>query len=243
MKIKVNKSLILSFVAAGGVIATGIFIGFETPKAIRLLEEEEKKKGEKLTKVETVATASKAYFPAIALGTGTICCIFGIHIFNAKQQASIVAAYTLVNKNFKQYRDALIRLHGEEADKEVRDEVILQNCNYHHIGCDVPDEKIVWYDEISGESIEAYEKEIIDAEYHFNRNFVMRGYASLNEFYEFLGIPQTEYGDSVGWTCSDGYCWVDFEHRIVSNGDDGGTYVYAITPIFEPSADYMSEWS
>ena len=169
-------------------------------------------------------TAAKVYWPAIALGTGTICCIFGIHVFNAKQQTS------------------LINLYGEETDKKVRDEVILQSCNYHHVGCDEPDEKATWVEEISGESIEAYEKEIIDAEYHFNRNFTMRGYASLNEFYEFLGLPQTEYGDSVGWTTTDGIYWVDFEHRIVNNGDDGGSYVYSIWPVFAPSADYAEEW-
>lgn len=240
---KINKSLILSVIAGTGVIATCVFVGIETPKAIQLLEKEKKKKGTKLTKTETVITASKAYWPAIALGTGTIFCIFGIHVFNVKQQTSLVAAYTLVNKNFAKYREALINLYGEEADKKVRDEVILQNCNYHHIGCDVPDEKATWVEEISGESLEAYEKEIIDAEYHFNRNFTMRGYASLNEFYEFLGLPQTEYGDSVGWTSTDGIAWVDFEHRIVNNGDDGGGCVFSIWPKFEPSLDYLEEWT
>jgi hypothetical protein len=240
---KINKSLIMSCIAAGGVIITSVFIACETPKAIQLLEEEEKKKGEPLTKKETVFTVAKVYWPAVAVGTGTICCIFGIHVFNAKQQTSLIAAYTLVNKNFAKYRESLVNLYGEEADKKVRDEVILQNCNYHHIGCDVPDEKATWVEEISGESIDAYEKEIIDAEYHFNRNFTMRGYASLNELYEFLGMPQTEYGKSVGWTTSDGIFWVDFEHRIVNNGDDGGPCVYSIWPIFEPSADYLEEWT
>lgn len=240
---KISKSLIITFVAAGGVVATCIFVGIETPKALRALEEEEKKKGEPLTKKETVAVAAKEYLPAITMGVGTIGCIFGIRVLDRKQQASMIAAYGLLSKNFKQYRDAAIRVYGEEGEKKIRDEVILQNTNYHHIGCDEPDEKAVWVDEISGETVEAFEKEIIDAEYHFNRNFVMRGYASLNEFYDFLGLPQTEYGDSVGWSCTDGYCWVDFEHHIVSNGDDGGCYVYSVVPIFEPSADYMREWT
>ena len=81
----------------------------------------------------------------------------------------------------------------------------------------------------------------MDAEYHLNRNFVQRGYASLNEFYEFLGLPQTKYGDEVGWTCTDGYCWIDFEHRLISR-DDGGTEVYAIDMLFPPDAHYLDEW-
>lgn len=239
---KINKSLIMTFIAAGGVVATCVFVGLETPKALQAIEDEKEKKGEDLTKKETVITAAKEYLPAIALGTSTIGCIFGIHMFNTKQQASMIAAYGLLAKNFRQYRDAAIQVYGEEGEKKIHDEVVLQNCNYHQIRSDKPDEKSIWYDEISGESIEAYEKEIIDAEYHFNRNFTLRGYASLNELYEFLGMPQTEFGDTVGWSSADGYFWVDFEHQIANNGDDGGARIYSITPIFEPSADYMREW-
>ena len=86
-----------------------------------------------------------------------------------------------------------------------------------------------------------YEREIIDAEYHLNRNFVLRGYAPLNEFYEFLGLPKTEYGEMVGWTISDGYYWIDFEHRLISR-DDGGADMYAIDMIFPPEPDFMRDW-
>ena len=74
-----------------------------------------------------------------------------------------------------------------------------------------------------------------------NRNFVMRGYASLNEFYEFLGLPQTDYGESVGWSIDDGYCWIDFEHRLISR-DDGGTDIYSIDIVFPPHSEYMIGW-
>lgn len=48
----------------------------------------------------------------------------------------------------------------------------------------------------------------MDAEYHLNRKFVLRGYASLNEFYMFLGLPQTNLGEVLGWTCTYGYSWI-----------------------------------
>ena len=84
-----------------------------------------------------------------------------------------------------------------------------------------------------------YEREVIDAEYHFNRNFTMRGYAFLNEFYEFLGLPMTEYGRIAGWSMSSGIMWVDFEHRLIDN-DDGGTACYSIDMVFPP--EVLEEW-
>ena len=106
---------------------------------------------------------------------------------------------------------------------------------------DAPDDKVVFYEELSGESIVCYEREIMDAEYHLNRNFALRGYAALNEFYEFLGLPKTDYGDAVGWSMSYGYSWIDFEHRLI-NRDDGGTPIYSIDMIFPPDDDYLRDW-
>ena len=84
-----------------------------------------------------------------------------------------------------------------------------------------------------------YEREIIDAEYHFNRNFTMRGYAFLNELYEFLGMPKTEYGGIAGWSLCSGIMWVDFEHRLIDN-DDGGPACYSIDMVFSP--EILEEW-
>ena len=111
-------------------------------------------------------------------------------------------------------------------------------CNFHPLGVVEPDRKVIFYEEVSGESIARYEREVMDAEYHLNRNFVLRGVASLNEFYAFLGLPETRYGDEVGWTVADGYSWIDFEHRLVSR-DDGGDDVCVIDMLFPPHAGYL----
>lgn len=150
-----------------------------------------------------------------------------------------MSAYALLRNYHKEYRDKLIELHGEEADAEIRNAMIREHCNFHPLDSDVPDGKVIFYDEISGESIMRYEREVIDAEYHFNRNFTMRGYAFLNEFYEFLGLPMTEYGRIAGWSMSSGIMWVDFEHRLIDN-DDGGTACYSIDMVFPP--EVLEEW-
>lgn len=236
-----NTPTILTCIGAVGMIATTVLAVQATPKAIKLLEEAEKEKGEELTKTEMVIVAGPAYIPSVVIGLSSIACVFGANVLNKKQSASLTSAYVLLENSYKEYREKLIELYGKEADREIRDAIIRDHNDYHVIDSDIPEDKLIWIDEISGNSIIRYEREIIDAEYHLNRNFTMRGYACLNELYEFLGMPQTEYGDEVGWSMCDGYSWIDFEHHLVSR-DDGGRPVYAIGMIFGPSADYLEGW-
>ena len=87
------------------------------------------------------------------------------------------------------------------------------------------------------------EKEVMDAEYHINRNFALRGETNLNEFYEFLGLDPTDAGCEIGWDIySDEYAfeklWIDFEHHLVVTED--GTEYYRIE-IVPPSAVVLVE--
>ena len=82
-----------------------------------------------------------------------------------------------------------------------------------------------------------YEREVMAAEYHLNRNFIIAGGVTLNMLYDFLGLPQTKEGEELGWSLCDGYCWIDFEHTLLSK-DDGGMPVYSIDAVFSPHDEY-----
>lgn len=233
--------LILTILGSAGVVATVVSAVRATPKALKSIDKATYEKGEDLTVIEKVQAAAPAYVSTALLGASTIACIFGANALSTRTQASIASAYALIDNYHKEYRKTLIDLHGEEIDKEVRNAMAHEHCNFHVIDYDEPDGKVLFYDEISGETILRYERDVISAEYHFNRNFVMRGAAPLNELYEFLGIPQTEYGDTVGWTMASGIMWVDFEHRLLER-DDGGIPVYAIDMVFAPDSDYLDEY-
>ena len=78
---------------------------------------------------------------------------------------------------------------------------------------------------------------MILAEYQFNRNFVLCGSASLNEFYEFLGIPKISGGELLGWSIDIsesfyGYSWIDFDHTFSVTED--GLECYIISLRFPP---------
>lgn len=236
-----NSSTILTIIGTIGVVATAVMAVRATPKASRDLDRATYEKGEELSKLEIVRVAGPTYIPTVVMGTATIACIFGANVLNKRKQASMMSAYALMDRSFKEYRSKLIELKGEDVDKEVRDAVVREHCDYHVINLDVPDKKVKFYEEYSGRFIECYERDLIDAEYHLNRNFVLNGYASLNDFYEFVGLSPTDDGEKLGWTAVDGYCWIDFAHHAVKR-KDGSVKHYAIIAIFPPEEDFMEGW-
>lgn len=242
--IKSHKSLFLTLAASTGVVLTGIFAGTGTIKANKIIKSEEKKAeigNVELTKIDIFLLTWKCYIPAVASGVGSIACIFGLNVLNKKQQEQLISAYALLNNTYHEYRKQVIERYGEDVDDEIRENIgygaINEYANICRIDCSYPDEKAIFYDPISGNSVIKYEREVMAAEYHLNRNFIILGCVDLNMLYEFLGLPQTEEGKELGWSLCDGYCWIDFEHPLISK-DDGGMPVYSIDAVFSPHDEY-----
>lgn len=236
-----NSSTILTVIGAIGVVATAVMAVKATPKALQLIEEATDEKGEELTKLEVVKNAGPAYIPTIVMGASTIGCIFGANVLNKKHQAAIASAYALADNAYKEYRKKVTELYGEETDRKIRDAIILDHRKDIEVytpgygPIDTSGETRLFYDETSQRYFESTMEAVINAEYHFNRNYAMRGFAYLNEFYEFLGLEETEAGNALGWECMrllEDYeaSWVDFAHRRVPLEDGLECYVIE-TPI------------
>lgn len=230
--VKRHGSTILTVMGGVGVIATTVTAVKATPKAVRLLEEAKEEKGEELTKIEKVKTVGSIYIPTIVMGVGTITCIFGANVLNKRTQAALISAYALVDNSYKEYKQKLKELYGEEAHEEIVNAIAVEKAREVGITannlctktCLTDDEScgepVLFYDEWSSRYFESTIEQVITAEYHLNRNFVLRGFVTLNEFYSFLGLEETDYGNTVGWSVEDEFYWVDFHHNKVVL-DDG----------------------
>lgn len=247
---KLHGSTILTIAGGVGVIATTITAVKATPKALKQIEKVKEENGVELTNYELAKAAAPAYIPTIIMGVSTLICIFGANVLNKRHQAAIVSAYTLVDTSFKEYKKKLKELYGEEAHEKIVDAIAIEKAedmyvrNSYMCGtCDLTSDKscsdtVTFYDEHSGRFFESTIEQVIQAEYHLNRNYILRGYSYLNEFYEFLGIEETDYGSVLGWTpTDDGEYWIEFNHRK-SIGEDGMEY-YVIEMPFEPSYDFL----
>ena len=229
--LKKNSATILTVAAAAGVITTSVLSAKAAIKASRVLAHKEEEKGEKLTFEETISTVWTIYIPPVVAGMSTIACVFGANILNKRQQASLASAYALIDNSYKEYKAKLKELYGEEAHNNIVDAIAAEKCDEVHISAggltsaytqeiESDAEPRLFYDEYSGRYFETTIEKVLLAEYHLNRNYILRGFAKLNEFYEFLGLEPTDYGENVGWDICGGIYWIDFNHRKAFIGDD-----------------------
>ena len=186
--------------------------------------EEDKKKDLTILYAQTGVKLAKLYLPSIALGALSIASIIsGYKILN-KRNVALAAAYTVVDKGFKNYRKNVVERFGEEVDRELRHNIKAKQIEEKYIdkdGNEKTRKKKVYEiseDKKPGEGISEYAKffdewntdeHSKDPEYNLmflrkqqdyaNEVLKHQGYLFLNEVYDMLGIPRTQAGQVVGW--------------------------------------------
>ena len=239
-RIKHATPTILTVTAALGCIASVVSAINDTPKALQLIEDAEKERGEPLDKIEKVKVGIPAFLPTILITAGTVSAIFGANVCNKRQQAALVSAYSMLDASFKKYRKTANECFGEDSDKLISENVAFNEFQEHKFPKPMKPDTYIFYDEYSNRFFERTMLEVQNAAYHLNRNFAIRGYAELNEWYEFLGLDPTDFGSTVGWSVAMydfwGYSFIDFSYDEVSEID--GDFI-AIRMPFPPVPEYM----
>lgn len=230
-------SKVITGVACAGVIGTGVTAAFGATKATKILEEH---KDEDLSKKDKFKLAAPCFIPAVAVGGSTIACILGNGRISARTQALLSSAYASVATQYSSYRHAVRQDQGKEKDEEYVKYALAHTPEWHDMQPDVPDEKMLWYEPYSNTYFEAYERDIIDAEYHLLRNYILRGYVSIEEYWYFLGIIKRSEKD-IGWSVDSELYTLDWDHEIVFD-EDKNCNVAVISPMFAPTEDYMDGW-
>ena len=238
-KLRRNAPTILTIIAGVGVVGTAVTAVTATPKALRLLDEATEEKGEDLTVVEKIKVAGPVYIPSVILGVSTIGCIVGANMLNKQKQAALASAYALVDNAFKEYKIKVKEMYGTEADVIVRQE--LAKDQYAEDGVVWDDDIELFYDEYSKRYFESSMKDVVQAEYNLNRQMATCSGAYLNEWYEFLGIPETIEGKELGWSTGvleSHYWanWIEFDHTRVDMED--GMQCTIISFRYEPVIDF-----
>lgn len=236
---KKHSSTILTCAGAVGLVATSVVTAKAAVKAHDILEKAKEEKGSDLTTSETIMATAKVYIPPVLIGASSIACIFGATVLNKRQQASMASAYALVATSYSEYKNKLKEMYGEETHQSIVDAIAAEKAKDVHISSELlstncsleledgESEPRLFYDEYSNRYFEATVEQVMAAEYHLNRNYVLRGYTVLNELYDFLGLEPTEYGSTVGWSVFNGddIQWIDFNHHKTIINDDLECYV------------------
>lgn len=197
---------------------------------------EDMKKDTAIVYTQTAVKFIKLYGPSVLLGAASIACIVGSHNILRKRNVALAAAYTAVNKGFKEYRSRVVERFGEELDKELRYNIKAKEFEETTVdskGKEKTVKKTVSVADPNGYS--EYARIFDNGSYGWSKdaesnliflkqqqnwaNDVLKskGHLFLNEVYDMLNIPRTKAGQVVGWI-------YDEDHPTGDNFVDFGIY-------------------
>lgn len=165
---------------------------------------------------------------------------YGANYLSTRSQASLMSAYALLDSSFRKYRDRTRELYKDEA-VNLEHEIIkseYDNSIVLHNGMEL------FFDFQSRRYFESSFNTVKRAELMLNQKLTTHGYACLNDFYDFLSIPRTEYGYYLGWSTTKSdrvYSYdsilleLEYEKAIM----DDGLECNIVTIKYPPSLEYI----
>lgn len=176
------------------------------------------KKDLSITYAKTGLELAKIYAPAVVLGAISIASILAAHNVLRKRNIALMAAYTAIDNNFKDYRKRVITRFGEKIDKElkcgVRTETVTETIVDENGEEKTVEKTVTIVDDVTTSEYRrvfdagnaGWEK---DADHNLfflrsvqnwaNEVLKDRGHIFLNEIYDQLGYERTKAGQIVGW--------------------------------------------
>ena len=179
---------------------------------------EDSKKDMRIVYARTGLQLMKLYAPAVSLGVLSVASILSSNNIMRKRNVALAAAYTTVDRSFKEYRNRVVDRFGEELDKELK--YNLKNAEVEETVVDEKGKEKTVKKTVSVANPNEYSEYarfyedgcngwMKDAEHNLwylkqQQNYAndllrTRGYLFLNEVYDMLGIPRTRAGQVVGW--------------------------------------------
>ena len=243
---KENGATILTGLGVAGVVSTAVMTAKATPKALDILADKQEYKqehyGEPLTRFEKLLAIIPPYLPAILMGTATTACMLGANQLNKVRQTELLAAYACLDASYKEYRNKVKDIFGEETARRVNFEMEKERFISEKYGD--PAEKKLFYDEFSKRYFEMSIFEMLKATYDANRMYNVLGEMSLNQLYEYFNLAPTELGEGLGWNAAKDFAcgldaWIVLRWEPIETPDN--LEAFGVTFAIDPSNDFI-EW-
>lgn len=258
LKIKKHSPEILLAAGTVGVVVSGVMACKATLKVNEILDEskqqidtihsvaadpnmaekytaEDSKKDLAIVYTQTAVKMIKLYGPSVGLGVVSLGCMIGSNRILSKRNVALAAAYTAVDKSFKEYRGRVIERFGKQLDKELRYNIKakeIEEVSKDENGNEVVKKELVDvieddpnnyspYSIVFDDGNEGWDPDpertkffLIQQQNWANERLKAKGHLFLNEVYDMLGARRTKAGAQVGWVYDEknvvGDNYVDF---------------------------------
>ena len=212
--ITANSPVLLLGTTIAGVVTTGVLAAKAGWTARGRVENEIKDRFEAsngdpmdlpLTWQEIAQLTWQEFTLPVISGAGTIAAAVGTHTIHTKRANAMAALYAVTSNQLDDMTERAEELLGPKKAQKLRDELAQKQVDERPLESDsqilmIGDGTEICYDEWSGRyfmsSIPALENAINE----LNREILNHDDASLNNFYEFVGLPLIRSGENFGWS-------------------------------------------
>ena len=235
---KHRPGILMGVGISGMLVTTGLAV-WGTAKAIPIIEEEKYEKDvDKLTVLDTVKACWKCYIPAAATAVASTACLIGSHTESTRRATALAAAYQISEKALSEYKDAVIETIGEKKERAIREKVSENALKENPVNDDdvviTGRGNTLCHDAVFGSYFRSSREVIERAINSINRQIVSgEMYASLNDFYDELGLEHVDVGDLLGWNLDDGEIAIDFDYKGSHNGEPTLVIRYNVVPKYD----------
>lgn len=210
---------ILMAMGISGFFVAGITAVKQTPKALRLIDQRELDENRRLNKAEIVQTTWKCYAAPVVTSVISTVCIVSSNRISARRHAALAAVYTISETALKEYQEKALEVVGKKKEQEIRDAVakdkVLSNPVSSKEIFSTGKGETLFFEPLSARYFTSDIESIRKAVNELNRQMLTTDvYVSLNDFYEAVGLRETQLGDSLGWNINKGYIDLNFSSQL-----------------------------
>lgn len=236
-----NAPAILTGLGVAGTIATAVLAVHATPKATRDIMDANSEFADPISNWDKVRLTWHYYIPAATVGALTVATIIGAQSINHRRQAVLMSAYALAETSYREYREKTKEVIGETKESQIKDEMAKE----HVMDAPMVNSEVILtglgehlvYESLSGRYFRSDIETIRKAVNDINQECLHHENASLNEFYDKIGLPPTTMGEDFGWR-SDALMDVHYSSHIAQTssnvskaGEPALSIEYLTTPI------------
>jgi len=238
-----NSPTILTALGVAGLVSTVILAIKATPKALEIIEMEEKYRlcemqdpdyAKPIDIVDTIKLTWKCYIPTAAMGLSTIVCMVGANSIHLRRNAALASLFTITETALKEYQAKVVEQIGEKKEEKIRGEIAQDKLDANPVN----EKTIVMtgkgnylcFDEFSGRYFRSDISALQKAENEFNRRLLREMWLSINELYYELGLENIELGDEMGWIAERELLEFKFSTKMSKDQEPCVVVGYRVTP-------------
>lgn len=199
-EVRKHSPFIFATLGVAGFITATVMSARATPKAVKILEDYP----DDAPKIEKARALAPVYAPTAGMILLSTACIVFSNRIHTYRYASLLALYSVGERTLQRWQDAVVEEVGKGKFEKVRQRTTEPRDDIP--GSMVVEEgEVVLYDNYTGRFFKADSVETIRRKANDLTDRMFSGdWISLNDWYYEIGLPNTEFGDEIGWDAAGG---------------------------------------